>query len=516
MGGLACHRIWNIGTKMIIKSSIMRNVTIGLISQLLTLFFSFITRTFFIRYLGIEILGISSTFTSLISTLSLTELGFQIAIINKLYKPLSEKNYEECNRLISIFKRIYLGLSFILILLMLCIVPFLGILLKNVEINEFIYKIYLLFGINIFISYNFASQRALLYADKNDYVAKSIDSIANIIFTVIKLIILVNFSDYTLYLFMTVIQGVVSNCFLYLFVKKKYRWIRKLNFDRLLFTDLIHDIKYIFFSKISGYIYSATDNIIISIMSGPLYVGLLANYTIITGSLKQLSDTVMSQIVPFIGRFYVIDDNIENKFNILKLYTFVRFCIAGIIVVPIYVLIDDFIVIWLGKSYILKQFALLLCFDLYITIVHTALCDFISIARLYKDEKNISIICASINLSLSIVLSIKFGMYGVLYGTCISQIFYWILRADVVFKKIFNNDKTKIIKYCTSNLKYIISIIFLIYTITMVKNTVIINNKIINFFTYGFLCEISFFLILFLLYSNTREFKYILKKINFK
>lgn len=75
------------GRKQIaIKSSI-----IGLMSQSASLILQIISRKVFIQFIGEEILGLNGTFASVLSTLSLAELGFQNAVSFHLYKPVAEK-----------------------------------------------------------------------------------------------------------------------------------------------------------------------------------------------------------------------------------------------------------------------------------------------------------------------------------------------------------------------------------------------------------------------------------------
>ena len=77
----------------------IKNSTMGLISQIVTLIFQFWTRSIFVKYLGVELLGISSTFSSILNTLSLAELGFQSAVVYSLYKPLANDNKEKVNEI---------------------------------------------------------------------------------------------------------------------------------------------------------------------------------------------------------------------------------------------------------------------------------------------------------------------------------------------------------------------------------------------------------------------------------
>ena len=56
------------------------NVFFNILQLLITTILTFVTRTFFIRYLGKEMLGLDGLFTNILSMLSLTELGIGTAI----------------------------------------------------------------------------------------------------------------------------------------------------------------------------------------------------------------------------------------------------------------------------------------------------------------------------------------------------------------------------------------------------------------------------------------------------
>ena len=86
------------------KVLLLKNCSTGLVSQVMTLIFQFLTRSLFIRYIGIELLGVYSTFTSVLSTLSLAELGFQTAIVFSLYKPLAQRDEQQINDIVNVFR----------------------------------------------------------------------------------------------------------------------------------------------------------------------------------------------------------------------------------------------------------------------------------------------------------------------------------------------------------------------------------------------------------------------------
>ena len=62
-----------------------KNATVSIIARIVEQILAFVTRTFFIWFLSVEYLGITSLFTDVLSVLNLAELGISIAIYVVLY-----------------------------------------------------------------------------------------------------------------------------------------------------------------------------------------------------------------------------------------------------------------------------------------------------------------------------------------------------------------------------------------------------------------------------------------------
>ena len=71
-----------------------RNSLAAIAGQTISVIFGFITRYWFIRVLGEGYLGVNGVFYSVLSLLSLTELGLGSAITYALYRPLADHDDE--------------------------------------------------------------------------------------------------------------------------------------------------------------------------------------------------------------------------------------------------------------------------------------------------------------------------------------------------------------------------------------------------------------------------------------
>jgi len=75
----------------------VRNIKAGLFSKIINLFGPFIVRTVFIYTLGAEYLGLNSLFSSILTVLSLSELGFGSAVVFSMYKAIADDDTDTIN-----------------------------------------------------------------------------------------------------------------------------------------------------------------------------------------------------------------------------------------------------------------------------------------------------------------------------------------------------------------------------------------------------------------------------------
>ena len=132
---------------------VFKNSVVSFLSQIVTICILFITRKLSLQYFGVELLGISSTLTSLIGALSLADLGVQSAIVYRLYAPLKNNDKEKVNSIINIFGVVYKCVGSFILIAGIFIQPFLQYILKGVVINFQVRIILILLILNTSFSY---------------------------------------------------------------------------------------------------------------------------------------------------------------------------------------------------------------------------------------------------------------------------------------------------------------------------------------------------------------------------
>ena len=202
------------------KKNVIKNMFVGTIFQVICLLMGFVNRTFFIKLLSEEYLGVNTLFTNILTILSFAELGIGNAIIFNLYKPLAKDDKKQVNLLLKFYRNTYSLIGMIMLVAGLILIPFIPNLIETMpNISENIYVIYVLFLFDTVISYFFTYRTAIIQADQKNYViVKTVQSfkIGQIILQIILLYLTHNY-----YLYVILQLGCTICTYSYLAYKSK-------------------------------------------------------------------------------------------------------------------------------------------------------------------------------------------------------------------------------------------------------------------------------------------------------
>ena len=488
--------------RLAVKSS-----AIGLVARMSALVLSLISTRLFVQYIGIEIKGISGIISNMLSLLQLAEMGIGAAIVYALYKPLAENDIESVKSLMAFYKKSYRAIGILIL--------FIGIIVSfflRVFIDETSYSwdyIYLVFFIQLLTSVSTyligAYRRNLLYADQKQYVNVIIDTIANVVFTVVRLCVIVYARSYIAYIILQLIQTITSNLIIFGISQRDYPYLKEKDikpYSKM--SELIGNLKNVVIGKIGGVVYNSTDNIIISKFVGVIAVGYITNYATIKSMVKVLVNSVMEPVRPMIGNYVIENSEVKKSYRLFLNYTFVRFVIGNIITVGLVVLFNPLIDIWLKEGYTLEIIVpILIAMDLYIDILHGPTWEFMNALGLFRSDRNLSYGGAFVNLVSSIILVQIMGTPGVLVGTVIAQCYYWIARAHIIFSRYFQTGR---LKYCLHIAGYSVITIIDSIIVTIIRNRLMPRTNIVMFIVMCGICVSVSLLSIMIFWSRTDEY----------
>ena len=487
----------------------IRNIKYSIIGQIIGILISLLSRVIFIKILGLEYLGVSGLFTNILYILSFAELGVGNAIIYSLYRPLAEYDITKIKSLMKLYRKAYLLIGSIIMLLEIAFIPFLGILFKDMPDIPHLKIIYLLFVINSAVSYLFSFKKSLIIADQKRYIVTLYRYVFYFILNVLQVVILLLTHSFILFLILQIISTLVENLLISKKADKLYPFLlEKVIYELDINTTLTikRNVKALIFHKVGDIVISNSDNILLSKLIGLKSVGIYANYILITNALNTVFGSVFQAITASIGNLGATESDKKSE-SIFDCINFLGFWIYGFASICLFVLLNPFIELWLGKEYLFSEIIVIsFLINFYLTGMRRAILTFRDAFGLYWFDRYKPLIESLVKISLSIFLIYKIGIIGAFIGTSLSTILtcFW-MEPYVLYKYGFHSSLYTYFK------KYIIYTLTLIFagTITWFSVSFFNGSSYLVFVLKLINCLVIPNLIFFLVFKNTSEFRYI-------
>lgn len=469
---------------------------------------SFILRKIFIDEMGSNITGIMLLFTQLMGILNLAEMGVATATASLLYKQLYNNDYKNISILVSSARKIYIRIFYIFLVLGLILGIILQIGIENVKnVNNSFYY-WSIFVFNAAITYRYAHFSILLTSDQKYYKTRIIQGCCKIICVLIQIISIIILKNFFIYLLIETIINIIQYFLFKKTIKKNYPLLTQTNkYD----SSVSKKIKDVIYHKIGGALVFNTDYIIISKYLSLKMITIYSCYMMIFQAFSMISNILTNSLTASVGNY--LQD--KDKLNTLELWNQIRcmfFFLSSTITVLTYLLIDSFIILWIGEDYILNEkITLVLIFNLFILLSRPGVDIFKNASGQFGDIY-LPIIEGLINVIISLLLIRYIGILGVIIGTAVSNIIIiYFAKPIYLYKKIFNLKSHTLI---ISQFKYLFQLIFLIFiTIEIKEHIPIENNSIISWLTYCVIYTVILLPLNFLLYSINKDFRALIMKL---
>lgn len=420
-----------------------KNIFYGSISQVVTLLLNFVSRTIFIKTLGAEYLGINGLFSDVLSMLCMADLGFNTAMVYSFYKPLAENNQTMIATLITFYRKMYRIIALAITVVGVAIIPFLGYLVNLNSDIPYLRFYYIFFLLNTVMSYLFVYKTSIITADQKHYIISKYQIVINIVKIILQCILLIVTKDYFSYLVILVICTFLNNYLASKKASKMYPYIDNRNDELSQETkkEIFSNLKSVFIYKVSIVLINATDNTIISILIGTIYVGFYSNYLLVINAVTNMIKIFYNAITSSIGNVNAVEKP-EQKYSIFKQLSLINMILTPTITVCVYTLMNNFINIWLGSDYILKlEVLIIIVVNFYISIVQHPVWVHREAYGLFRQTKYVMFIAAIINIILSVALGMVWGMFGIFLASAISRVgTYFIYEPIVLLKQYMNKE----------------------------------------------------------------------------
>lgn len=418
-----------------------RNIVSGILFKLLATLLPFAIRTAIIYSLGTEYLGVTSLFTSILSVLSLTELGFSSAIVYSMYKPIAENNEKQICRILNFYKNVYRIVGSIICVLGIAIIPFLTFLIKGgVPTNINIYIVYFVYLFNTVISYFlFAYKTSLAIAYQRTDLLNKTQIVVLFFLYGVQIIVLCIFKNFYLYVIITPISTIIGNLINNYKITKLFPNLKcngKISKEDK--RDIIKKVKGLVLDRIGDTSRNSFDNIVISSFFGLSTLAIFNNYYFIVTAIGSILLILKQGIQASIGDS-IASESIEKNYSDFKIFNFIFNWIISWCFICFLCLYQQFMELWVGNTLKLSNLDMIFfCIFFYALNINIVPNLYLSGNGLWWECKAPCIVEALGNLFFNIILGKIFGIKGILIATIITLIscnFIW--RNIILFKNYF-------------------------------------------------------------------------------
>lgn len=409
--------------------------TVGL--QVITLLSGFIIPKLILDAFGSHINGLVTSITQFLSYISLLEGGVGAVILANLYKPLATDDKEKVSAVVataeSFFKKIAL-FFFAYQVVLAGVYPF---FVETALSWGYISSLTLILGLTTFIQYYFAlTWRLLLQADKKMFMAAGAQGTAVVLNLLLTVVIIKVFPNIHL---VKLAAGIAYFCqpwILNRYVAKHYALNRKAAPDPTLLSQRWDG----FGINLAAMVHASTATVVLTVTTGLESVSVFSVYMLVANGLKSLITSISAGVVPTIGNLWAKgdEDGCNRMFDlydyVMFFLSFLAFCVSAVMVSSFAILYTkgirdaDYYQPLMGG--VLMAAECIFCIrEPYVNMAYSA--------GHFRSVSKFAYIEAGLNIALSILLALIWGMTGVAAALLISITYrtltqVWYVKRNII------------------------------------------------------------------------------------
>ena len=435
----------------------VRNILTGSVSRIINIILPFFNRTVILYVMGTKYLGLSSLFTSILSFLSLSELGLGAAMVYSMYKPIARNDDETICALLNLYKRLYRIIGFVVLGLGMALMPFLRQLINDEippEIN--LHLLYFIYLFNSVLSYwLFAYKNALLQAHQRNDVNNVISAVIIPASYAVMLGALWLTKNYYAYVIWQPVFTIITNLIRSRYVDRHFPHLKpRGEISTELRQSITKKVAALIGTKLNTVVLNAADNLVMSAFLGLTVIAVYGNYYMIMSSIIGFLGIIYSAMTAGLGNS-LQTETVEKNYRDFEKLSFMNSWLVGWCSVCLVCLYQPFMRIWVGQE-LMFPFYVVLELGLYFYIYQLR-----KIPVVYKDAAGIwwedrfrPYVCMVTNVVLNILLVQIIGISGIILSTVFSLCISIPWENYTIFKYVFHRSSRayygKLAAYCGS------------------------------------------------------------------
>ena len=398
------------------------NSIVVLLTTAINVVFGLIEVRLFIYKYGTDINGLLQTGNQLMSYVALLEAGISASYVYSLYKPIADNDFQHISNLFVGFKNNIRRTIVVMLLGATIISAVYPLVIRNTNISYItMFSVFSLVSIKAIVPYFFTYvPKYMIIAAEKKYISDIIICSTKSITYIIE-ILLMTYSPIPiqLILLMSAVIIALSGIPFRYFMNKVYKGMINKEADPDNSPQSM--VKDVLPHNLSSLVFNSTDNIVLSILTSLNTVTVYSSYNLIVSQVNSIFQSIFDGVTASFGiKIAKKDSNSYSAYTELLIGT--NF-IATIVSTVFVVMINDFVMLWIGEEYVVKFYN---CTMFGLIMYCSCVLPCISAARnacgLYKESKKYVIAQAITNLLITIILTPLIGLSGALIGTLFARI----------------------------------------------------------------------------------------------
>jgi len=404
------------------------------------MFGPFIMRTVLLYTLGVQYLGLNSLFTSILSFLSLSELGIGSAMVYAMYKPIARDDDEAICALLNLYRKLYRIIGVVILTLGMIIFPFIPHLIHGevpADIN--LYALYVMYLFNTVLSYFlFGYKQSLLLAFQRNDIISTRALVLRILMYGIQALILVVTKNYYLYVVLFVAYTAATNLANSVIVDKMFpQYTCKGLVPQEELRKIKTNVLSLIGGKLNAIMLNFSNNLIISIFLGLTMVARFDNYYYVVNALVGFFTIVYQALTAGLGNSIQLE-TVEKNHKDFKVLSFLNFWLVAWCAICVLCIIQPFIILWVGKDLMFSNsVALLFALYFYIMQSERVVLTYKDSAGLWKQDWQRPYVIIAVNFVLNILGIKLLGVTGVVFSTVVTLCISIPWSAHTLHKHLF-------------------------------------------------------------------------------
>jgi len=463
-------------------SRIKNNVLSSVVYQVVLIGLSFILPRLYLENFGSEVNGVLSTIKQIFTYMCLLEAGVGLATTQALYKTVGKNDYENSSQILSATNRYYKKTGFVYLALVLVIAVVYAYIVPTGINSHVVFFIVILNAIPSLFSYFIqAKYRILMEVDGRKYVINNSETVVQLVSNIGKVAVLVFTDSLILIQLVYCIIAVFQLGFLYVYAKRRYKW---LNLKAQPDYKAISQKNSVLVHQLSGMVFNNTDVILISLLCDFKSVSIYAIYSIFFNQMQTFITSVVSGLNFALGQLFFSDrDKFHKVYRVYETYyimgTFIIYTLMAVFMLPLIQIytkgIND---AEYSNVYLVFLFVLMNLLANGKLPVNSVL----EYSGEFKNTRSHAIWEMIINIGVSIVAIMYFGICGAIVGTIVALIYRSIVMIDYSNRKILGVSSWNTYKCWVINgfVFAVVMIVFFVDTFSNVSFLRLVLNGVVH------------------------------------